>query len=111
MECPGLLCKHAPWEMVKGKDSLCLCIICKGKNTVRQGAKAAIKGLKHILDKISASNTDSNASNNSDSESNSDSDDASDASLSNGSNSTVDDLAYDEQNRSSAKMTHLVVVL
>jgi hypothetical protein len=31
-ECPIMICTHAPWEMVKGTDSLCLCINCTGMN-------------------------------------------------------------------------------
>lgn len=41
-ECPSRLRFHAPWNMMKGTDSSCLCINCEGTNAVKCGAKAAM---------------------------------------------------------------------
>ena len=48
-ECPTLLRTHAPWNMVKGSDSSCLCINCEGTNAVKRGSKRAIEMMKSVL--------------------------------------------------------------
>lgn len=48
-ECPRLLRTHAPWNLIKGKDSSCLCINCEGTNAVIRGSKAALKMISQIL--------------------------------------------------------------
>ena len=40
-ECPSLLWKEAPWELVKGTDSSCLCTNCEGTNALRRGQNKA----------------------------------------------------------------------
>jgi hypothetical protein len=42
-ECPMALRTYAPWNMVKGKDSSCLCVNCEGTNAIKRGSKAALK--------------------------------------------------------------------
>ncbi len=49
IECPMLLRTHAPWNMIKGKDSSCLCINCEGTNAVRRGSKAIMRMIKPIV--------------------------------------------------------------
>ncbi len=34
---------YAPWNMVKGKDSSCLCVNCEGTNAIKRGSKATLK--------------------------------------------------------------------
>lgn len=48
-ECPTILRTHAPWNMVKGSDSSCLCINCEGTNAVKRGSKRAIEILYSVL--------------------------------------------------------------
>ena len=48
-KCPMLLWTHAPWNMIKGKDSSCLCINCEGTNAVRRGSKAVMRMIKPIV--------------------------------------------------------------
>jgi hypothetical protein len=38
-----------PWEMVKGTDSLCLCINCKGMNACQRGCMGAIKVIDQLI--------------------------------------------------------------
>jgi hypothetical protein len=44
-----LLQTHAPWNMIKGKDSSCLCINCEGTNAVSRGSKAVMRMIKPIV--------------------------------------------------------------
>lgn len=48
-ECPSALRKYAPWNMIKGKDSSCLCINCEGTNAVIRGVKGAITSIAQLL--------------------------------------------------------------
>jgi hypothetical protein len=40
---------YGPWEMVKGTDSLCLCINCKGTNACQPGCMGAIKVIDQLI--------------------------------------------------------------
>ncbi len=42
-ECPMALRTYAPWNMVKGKDSSCLCVNCEVTNAIKRGSKATLK--------------------------------------------------------------------
>jgi hypothetical protein len=48
-ECPTMIRMYAPWEMVKGTDSLCLCINCKGMNSCWRGCMGAIKVIDQLI--------------------------------------------------------------
>jgi hypothetical protein len=90
-ECPMPLCKFAPWEMIKGKDSSCRCINCEGTNAVKRGAKAEIKAIDPIKSNIDLTANDTlassgNGDNGDNDSSNSDTDNNNDSS-----NSDADD--------------------
>ena len=51
-ECPSIIRQHAPWELVKGKDSSCLCMNCEGTNAVVRGTKGAIKTVGSLMNHI-----------------------------------------------------------
>jgi len=51
-ECPSILRKYAPWQLVKGKDSSCLCTNCEGTNTVKRSARGAIKAIAPIVNNL-----------------------------------------------------------
>jgi hypothetical protein len=40
---------YAPWEMVKGTDSLCLCIKCKGMNACQSVCMGAVKVIAQLI--------------------------------------------------------------
>jgi hypothetical protein len=48
-ECPMMIQMYPPWEMVKGTDSLCLCINCKGMNACQGGCTGAIKVINQLI--------------------------------------------------------------
>jgi hypothetical protein len=52
-ECPTVLRTYAPWEMVKGTKSSCLCLNCEGMNACRRGSKATIKAIAEVKNNVS----------------------------------------------------------
>jgi hypothetical protein len=48
-ECRTMIRTYAPWEMVKGTDSSCLCINCKGMNACKHGCMGAIKFIDQLI--------------------------------------------------------------
>ena len=47
-ECPTILRTYAPWEMVKGTNSSCLCLNCEGMNACRCGSKSTVKAIEEV---------------------------------------------------------------
>ena len=57
-ECPSMLRTYAPGQLVKGKDSSCLCINCEGTNAVRRGRRAATKAIEPLKTNINNNKDD-----------------------------------------------------
>ena len=51
-ECPTILRTFAPWEMVKGTNSSCLCLNCEGINACRCGSKTTIKAIEEVKNNV-----------------------------------------------------------
>ena len=51
-ECPSILHKYAPWQLIKCKDSSCLCTNCEGTNAVKRGVSGAIKTIAPIVNNL-----------------------------------------------------------
>ena len=48
-ECPIMIQMYAPWEMVKGTDSSCLCINCEGMNACQSVCMGAVKVIAQLI--------------------------------------------------------------
>ena len=51
-ECPTILRREAPWELVKGTDSGCLCTNCEGTNALCRGKSKACSAIDDIQESL-----------------------------------------------------------